>query len=395
MIRHSGLRVSAAILGLLAAWGLRAEAPGAGSGSEVYKIELMTQNLYVGADIFRVFGGAECGPLQSVGDIFATVEATNFPERAEAIADLVQRNRPHVIGLQEVALIRGQTPSDGAIVVNPDGTFTFLPNAQDLIYDYLQILLDALAARGLDYVEVAGATASNADVEFPMASFDEDCNFTSIPMDLRLTDRDVILVRGDLETANAVSANFAATLPVQIPVGPGQVLSFEFTRGFGAADVTVGKRTYRVANTHLEVGDGGDPASPVNAVQFFQALELIGTVTPTPLPLAVMGDFNSSPNPLDARPAYATMLGAGYLDLWTVRQGPPDPGYTCCQDEALRNPASELDSRIDLVFTRLPEDAALMPIRSEVVGDADNEKTASGMWASDHAGVVTTLKFRR
>jgi endonuclease/exonuclease/phosphatase family metal-dependent hydrolase len=297
--------------------------------------------------------------------------------------------------LQEVALIRGQTPSDGAIVVNPDGTFTFLPNAQEVIYDYLQILLEALAARGLDYVEVAGARAENADVEFPMASLDEDCNFTSVPMDLRLTDRDVILVRGDLETANASSANFAATLPVQIPVGPGQILSFEFTRGFGATDLTVGKRTYRVVNTHLEVGDGDDPASPVNAVQFFQALELIGTVTPTPLPLAVLGDFNSSPDPLDARPAYGMMAGAGYLDLWTVRQGPPDPGCTCCQDEALRNPASALDSRIDLVFTRLPEDTALLPIRSEVVGDAHNEKTASGMWASDHAGVVTTLKFRR
>jgi len=24
-----------------------------------------------------------------------------------------------------------------------------------------------------------------------------------------------------------------------------------------------------------------------------------------------------------------------------------------------------------------------------------NEKTASGMWPSDHAGVVTTLKFKR
>jgi hypothetical protein len=52
----------------------------------------------VGADIFRVFGGSRCGPLQSVAEIFENVQATNFPDRAEAIADLVQRNKPHVIG---------------------------------------------------------------------------------------------------------------------------------------------------------------------------------------------------------------------------------------------------------------------------------------------------------
>jgi endonuclease/exonuclease/phosphatase family metal-dependent hydrolase len=389
------LRASMLILSALATCGLRAEAPPESRRTEVSRIELMTQNVYVGADIFRVLGGAQCGPLQAVAEIFETVRATNIAERAEAIADLVLHDKPHVIGLQEVALIRSQTPSDGAIVPNPDGSFTFLPNAQDVVYDYLEILLAALAARGLDYDVVVGATAVNADVEFPMAGFDEDCNLVSVPTDLRLTDRDVILVRGDLETANAMSGNFAATLPVQVPLGPGQILSFELIRGFGVTDVTIGKRTYRVANTHLEVGNADDPASPVNTVQFFQTLELIGAVTGTALPLAVLGDFNSSPSPLDARPAYATMVGAGYLDLWTVRQGPPNPGYTCCQEEALRNEDSALDQRIDLVFSRLPADAELLPIRSEVVGDRPNEKTASGLWPSDHAGVATTLKFRR
>ena len=395
MNNRLSLRASLLILGALTTAGLRAEAPPDRVGTEVSRIELMTQNLYVGADIFRVFGGSQCGPLQAVGEIFETVQETDFTARAEAIADLVLHNKPHVIGLQEVALIRRQSPSDGAIVPNPDGSFTFLPNAQDVVYDYLQILLEALAARGLDYVVVVGATAVNADVEFPMASFDEDCNLTSVPTDLRLTDRDVMLVRSGLETANATSANFAATLPVQFPIGPGQILSFEFIRGFGMTDVTVGKRTFRVANTHLEVGDADDPANPVNAVQFFQTLELIGSVSDTALPLAVLGDFNSSPSPLDPRPAYATMVGAGFLDLWTVRQGPPNPGYTCCQDETLSDAESMLDQRIDLVFSRLPADTELLPIRSAVVGDRPNEKTASGLWPSDHAGVATTLKFRR
>jgi hypothetical protein len=368
--------------------------PGKGP-AEVAKIEVMTQNLYVGADVFRLFEPALCGPTQSVFELFETVKATNFPERAEAIADIVQRNRPHVIGLQEVSLIRSQTPADGAMVMNPDGTFTYLPNATTVEFDYLELLVNALGARGLNYVVVEGATSEDADVELPMASYDAECNLTSDPMDLRLSDRDVILVRGDLVTANATNANFLVNLPVVVPVAPGFVLAFEFTRGFGAVDVTVGKVTHRVVNTHLEVGDRSDATSPLNAIQHFQALQLVGTVTATPLPLTIVGDFNSSPELLDPRPAYALMAGSGYLDLWNVRQGPFDPGFTCCHDEVLRTDTAALDERIDHIFTRLPMDSELLPIQSDAVGLRDNEKTASGMWPSDHAGVVTTLKFRR
>jgi endonuclease/exonuclease/phosphatase family metal-dependent hydrolase len=383
------------IAGLLVPFAGNAQAgPGKGP-ADVAKIEVMTQNLYVGANVFRLFEPAPCGPAQSVFELFETVKATNFPERAEAIADIVQRNRPHVIGLQEVSLIRSQTPADGAIVPNPDGTFTYVPNATDVEFDYLELLVNALGARGLDYVVVEGATAEDADVELPMASYDDQCNLTSIPTDLRLSDRDVILVRGDLVTANAMNANFSVNLPVVVPVAPGIDLAFEFTRGFGAVDVTVGKYTHRVVNTHLEVGDRGDPASPLNLIQGAQAIELISEVTGTALPLTVVGDFNSSPSPFDPRPAYALMTLSGYLDLWNLRQGPFDPGYTCCHDEALRNEAPVLDERIDLVFTRLPGDSELLPIQSDVVGVRTNEKTASGMWPSDHAGVVTTLKFKR
>jgi len=365
-------------------------------GTDVYKLKIMTQNLYVGADVFRIFEGAPCGPLQSVYQIFETVQATNFPERAEAIADLVMRERPHVIGLQEVSLIRSQFPSDGAIIVEgfpPDLTFRFEPNAEFVVYDYLELMMNALAARGLDYVVVDDATSWNADIEFPMATFDESCNLTTTPTDLRLTDRDVLLVRGDLTTSNAMSANFAINLPVEINVGGPLPLAFEFTRGFGATNVTVGKYTYRVANTHLEVGDAEDSASPLNAVQLLQVLELIGTVTGTPFPLTVIGDFNSSPGLFDPRPAYRMMTEADYVDLWTVRQGPFDPGFTCCHDEDLRNMVPSLYEGVDHVLSRLPGGSKLLPIQWQTVGDRDNEKSASGLWPSDHAGVVTTLTF--
>jgi hypothetical protein len=365
-------------------------------GTEVAKLEIMTQNLYVGADLFRLFEPAPCGPAQNVFGIFETVKATNFPERAEAIANLVQRNKPDVIGLQEVSLIRSQTPADFLLVPNPDGeTFTYVPNAEFVEFDYLDLLMNALAARGLDYIVVDGATANDADVEVPMVSFDEDCNPTSLPVDLRLTDRDVILVRAGLATANAANANFSINLTVGVPLQPGVTLAYEFTRGYGAVDVTKGKYTHRVVNTHLEVGDAADPASPLNLVQLAQAFELASAVTGTPLPLTVFGDFNSSPNPLDPRPGYAVMTQSGYTDTWNIRQGPFDPGYTCCQDEDLSNDDPALDGRIDLVFSSLPPDATYLPIKADRVGIRKQDKTASGLWPSDHAGVVTTIKFRR
>ena len=47
-----------------------------------------------------------------VANIVADVQATNFPERAEAIADRVARHVPDVISLQEVSSFWTQSPGD-------------------------------------------------------------------------------------------------------------------------------------------------------------------------------------------------------------------------------------------------------------------------------------------
>ena len=160
----------------------------AGDRSQGYKdtrkIDVMTANLYLGADIFRIVEAAAdtSDPYAiptAVTQVFGIVQATNFPERAEAIADSIMKRRPQVIGLQEVSWYR-TGPYDGGV----DATYT--------VYDFLEILMNALAARGLDY-RVAGEV-TNADVEAPMfVSAEGDL------ADLRLTDRDVILVRGDVD----------------------------------------------------------------------------------------------------------------------------------------------------------------------------------------------------
>ena len=139
----------------------------------------------------------KCATLReaSVAD-FAQVQATNFPERASALAAEIGRSRPLLVGLQEVSLFRS----------GPVRPFGAPPSASTVQADYLAILQGALAARGLHYAPVAVAT--NADLEAPV--------LTAMGLlDLRLTDRDVILARTDVPGFGILgtqSGNFAAAL---------------------------------------------------------------------------------------------------------------------------------------------------------------------------------------
>ena len=123
-----------------------------------HRVTVMTQNVYIGADIFRVIeAGSSPHPLaipMEVANVLQTVVDTDFTERAVALAAQIEHLRPDLIGLQEVSLIRTQSPGD-FLYGNPT-------HAEDELLDYLSILLAALDARGLEY-KVA-AFVENADV---------------------------------------------------------------------------------------------------------------------------------------------------------------------------------------------------------------------------------------
>jgi len=343
-------------------------------GLQAGRVEVMTRNLYVGADIFRVFDAEtpEEVPIVVAG-ILQTVFETDFPSRAEALADEVRRHRPHLIGLQEVSLIRVQSPGD-FLVGNP------MP-AETELFDYLEILLAELAERGLQY-EVA-AVVENADVELPfLAGFDG-----GVPTfdDVRLTDRDVILARADVATSNELARNYAVNF--EVPFG---ATTIDFRRGLVAVDARIRSRRYRFVNTHLEVG------SLVPAIQQAQAQELLAELAGEELPLLVVGDFNSSPDDPFPSP-YAQLAAAGFDDTWLLRLDPPrrrnPEGFTCCQAETLDNPVSLLDERIDLVWLRPadgPSPLADGPVHALVVGDELRDVIPEGLWPSDHAGVVVS-----
>lgn len=336
----------------------------------------MTRNVYVGADIFRVFDATapEEVPIVVTG-ILQTVFETDFPARSEALADEIARHRPHLIGLQEVSLLRVQSPGD-FLIGNPQP-------AETELFDYLDILLARLAEEGLDY-RVA-AVVENADVELPfLAGFDG-----GVPQldDVRLTDRDVILARGDVETSDVLARNYGVSFSV--PFG---AITIDFLRGFVAVDATVHGREIRFVNTHLEV------QSLVPVIQQAQTAELLNEFAAEELPVVLVGDFNSAPG--DPFPApYAQLTAAGYTDTWLRRLGRPEDGATCCFTETLDDPGATLGSRIDLVWARTgsdapPFDGGIGPVRATVVGDELGDRTDGGLWPSDHAGVVSSMVLR-
>lgn len=375
------------------------------NNGRVNQLKVMTLNFYIGADILGVNEPRPCGALQAVNDLFEDIVASNPFERAEAHADLIAQQRPHVIALQEMYRISKQVPSNSFIPgtgfdnfeVNVDGSITFIPDADEVVFDYLNLLLNALTDRGLEYEVAEDALAYESDFEFPSWDLVPELGCfpapDALPTDIRAEDRDVILVRSDVSYDNGTAANYSWLLPFTIPTGTGTDVKIISVRGFGATDLTYQGRTYRFVNTHLEVDDQSDPNSPINFIQAKQAEELIQELALETLPLVVAGDFNSSPDPDDVSSAYELIIAAGYKDIWTQFDG--RPGDTCCQAADLMNFESELFKRIDLILLRPSDDAEFLPSPMWVTGDGQSEKTDAGLWPSDHASVSATIKLKQ
>src|SRR5690606_769559 len=157
--------------------------------------------------------------------------------------------------------------------------------------------------------------------------------------DVRFTDREVILARRDVPSWNPQGAVFAVgiDLPIGGPGGP----QLSQRRGWVSIDAEVRGHTFRFISTHLE----GQSAEPV---QVMQAAELIGVAGASPLPVVMVGDFNSAADGSQT-PTYASLVDAGFEDVWN-RRG--HPGYTCCHAEDLLNARPALDQRLDLIFVR-------------------------------------------
>jgi endonuclease/exonuclease/phosphatase family metal-dependent hydrolase len=341
---------------------------GHGHGHGKRDLTVMTQNMYLGSSLNPALEATTPEAfVEAVARIYATVQYTNFPQRAEAIADEIQEEEPDLIGLQEVSkwTTGGLNPPAG--------------------YDFLAILESDLAARGLDYS--VASIAHNAKIgPAPLALAEQGCvqPGPTITCSVELEDRDVILVNDEtpgLSWSNPQSGRYATQQSIASPVG-----TLSFDRGWASIDARLKGLPFRFVDTHLETEE-----SPL--VQQAQAAEFLagpgrgGTIIAT-------GDFNSASDG-STTTSYAQLTAPGkFRDSWN--ENLLGPGNSCCQESntpplapgALNNPVSTLRTRIDLILSRGA--ARSDGDDAHLIGDTPFQATPP-FWPSDHAGVVSLL----
>ncbi|WP_448624423.1 endonuclease/exonuclease/phosphatase family protein [Geodermatophilus sp. URMC 64] len=333
--------------------------------AENVQITVMTRNLYVGTGMGDVFRASSWSELVAAGSqAWATLLASDFPTRAGALADEITQAGPDVVGLQEVTLWRDQSPGD--VLTQP------IPNATDVALDFLELLQGELTARGVPYISVA--TSTGVDVEFPRQGPGGGL------VDLRLTDRDVLMVRADLADSftNPRHGHYTAQFSEPFLIGPGTS-----TRGWVSIDYRPDPATtpVRIFATHLEVAD------PVTGgAQERQADEFLAMIAESPYPVIALGDFNA---PADGAlsPTYQN-LTAVLDDAWTSARK-TDRGSTCCQAPSLADAVGRDNMRIDLVLTS--EDLPVTGVAR--TGDEPFRSTPPPLWASDHFGVTARIEL--
>lgn len=351
-------------LAIVVALMLVPSAAGAAPAAPAATLKVMSYNVYYGAELEILFGATTQQELfQLVDVVWNEVQETDLPARAAAVADQIAASDPHVVGLQETPLWRSQFPGDGSF-----------SKATTVRFDFLELLLDALESRGRHYV--VAATETNLDAEVPRL----DLSSPSFIEDIRLTDRDVILVRADLPSnvfsfSNGQGKDFANNLVFRSGIFAGVVVP----RGWTSVDVSIAGRTVRVINTHLE------RFSPFH--QELQGQEILDEPADTTLPTVVLGDLNSAatggvPGQSDTL-TYDAFIADGFVDAWDVKHD--SDGFTCCQTGDLDD-QSALSERIDFVLARGLEVSATIRI-----GEEEGDRTASGLWPSDHCGVRAVL----
>jgi hypothetical protein len=351
-------------------------------------LTVMTRNIYLGADIDRPVRAALLAQAQgkSTQEVVAAlavatdytrgiVDQTSFPVRSKLLAREIATAKPELVGLQEVALWRS-----GPLELDKVG----VPNATTVDYDFLAILLADLRAAGAPYDAVV--VGKRADVESP--------SFTPTmgrPRDVRLTMRDVILKRAtnSVKVTGEHDQLFTHNLKVAI-----SGVTMDFSRGYQWVDVRAGNTSFRFVNTHLEAFSSD--------LALAQAQQAVTEATAPGSTTVFVCDCNSDPlldavKPQDHVPhkaPYDFITGpGGYTDQW-LEWAPAEEGWTSGLSELVNDPtAAGFDHRIDMVFSHTADGRALDVDQGEITGNEVGDRDpATGLWPSDHAGVVLRLR---
>jgi hypothetical protein len=348
------------------------------------RIVFMNWNVFIGAAIEDALGVPPELVQYAAGEAFARVLANDFASRAAAMGEEAARFGPHLIGFQEVTLFE---LFDGV---------EFVP-----ILDYEAMLLTAL---GPDYA-VAAKSQNFQTPELPVTLPDvpcfadqscappPECAFIGECLLIRLTDFDLVVARADVATENPQAHRFTYNLgegPFADPSIP-----FPIYRGWASVDATIDGLELRFASTHLEPADlaDGSIVPALEQLQRLQAEELAATIG-TDLPVVSVGDYNTDAYGASTA-TYEDLLAYDFEDAWSQS----GDGMTCCQTEDLSIRQSIRDRRVDLIMLRgefgLLEPGIQGAVSTRVLGSRIADLTDTGLWPSDHAGVLATMKMPR
>jgi endonuclease/exonuclease/phosphatase family metal-dependent hydrolase len=392
------------------------------------QVKVMTRNLYLGADLTPALeASGQVGLAIAAQGIWNNVHQTAFPTRAKLLAAEIADNKPDLVGLQEVALWRGDYDSQ-------DGPLTAATTTE---VDFLALLMKQLKKQGVDYRIVQ--KQQEMDIESPLSGYAEGCagpENGSWPNrcagDGRLTMRDVILAndskKANVKTKFEHSAQYPDEDSLQVVVAG--ILPLVVHRGWEFTEANVRGTKFRFLNTHLEAFDNGSFGSTGQGeVREAQANDLVeklgdpGVSVPGPAtrqaagtPVVAVGDYNSDDDTVGNDGdvlAYNRLTDpdddpstAG--PLTELSTGPTAPGAeaSCCfdghngTDGIFSGLLSDMTHQVDHVFVTNTQASAedpivpdATPVSTKVVGQDQSVHDKFGKWPSDHSGLVTKLQF--
>jgi endonuclease/exonuclease/phosphatase family metal-dependent hydrolase len=348
---------------LLCCWCLA----GIGADSSNSTVTVMTRNVDAGTDLGYIFAATdENSFVQGMAATLAELQASNFQQRAARLVAELGATMPDLIALQEVTLWR-----TGPIQQPP---------ATTILYDQLDLILAEMGKNNLHYGVVAVQSELDAEAPVPSAG-----------IDLRLTDRDVILARLDrpqsqFDLFNAQTHRYRSVFSFGNPI-LGQIT---VPSGWLAVDVVADGSKFRFVNTHLQSTVPGLPQA--EQIQREQADELLASLLFTSTPVVLAGDLNSNAEPGPEYTGTAQQVAnAGFVDAWKFAH-PADPGYTwpLFGEDQNGGPVTP-NERIDLIFAGGPLQFWLG--NTPTVLSAVRTGTTPP-YGSDHAGLVVKLELK-
>lgn len=299
-------------------------------------LRVATYNLYLGADLSLLLGDRTQAELaRSRAEVQRQLAATAFPERAAAVAAVLVRARLDVIGLQEVC----RWYAGG-----------------ELMWDQLDSLLGELERLGEPYDVVAeqDTFGGAGDVVAP----------TGEPVELRVAGRDVILRRrtSAWQVGSTSMGRYRQALGV-----PANGVLISIDRGWCQAGLRhPSGPVVSMVSTHTEAYERGSRDT--------QRDELLAAMPAGPV--VVVGDFNAPPSSVGMPPEFT--------DAWVAAGHDEHLGGTCCLNGDLSG--GTFAERIDYVWVRGPR-----VLECRRLGADPEDRTPSGLWPSDHAGVLASL----